>query len=240
MHSFAQSCTVHAQSCTVMHSSAQLCTVLHSSAQLCTVCCYAVVPAWLLTVFKSHDVKWLMSGGSLVIWPCDHSCDLVTWPLLPRVLMVNHFNYVHRSLTPSFIRKQTLCVTTPTCSSTWPRTTLVGTGERLNTLHPLGWSKVSPPLQFSSLPTWPSPSASKPTALTLQQMLSSSRCLWKMKSDTWLPSSPSPCPLSSRTMRSMTRKCWQSSKLSKSGGTSSKAQSTNARSGWITKTWSTS
>ena len=25
--------------------------------------------------------------------------------------MVNHFNYVHRSLTPSFIRKQTLCVT---------------------------------------------------------------------------------------------------------------------------------
>ena len=26
--------------------------------------------------------------------------------------MVNHFNYVHRGLTPSFIRKQTLCVTT--------------------------------------------------------------------------------------------------------------------------------
>ena len=27
--------------------------------------------------------------------------------------MVNHFNYVHRGLTPSFIRKQTLCVTPP-------------------------------------------------------------------------------------------------------------------------------
>ena len=84
---------------------------MHSSAQLCTVCCYAVVLAWLLTVSKSHGVKWLISGGSLVTWPCDHSCDLVTWPLLLRVLMVNHFNYVHRSLTPSFIRKQTLCVT---------------------------------------------------------------------------------------------------------------------------------
>ena len=123
MHSFAQSCTAlhsHAQLCTVMHSFAQSCTALHSHAQflhshaqLCTVCCYAVVPAWLLTVSKSHGVKWLISGGSLVTWPCDHSCDTVTWPLLPRVLMVNHFNYVHRSLTPSFIRKQTLCVTTP-------------------------------------------------------------------------------------------------------------------------------
>ena len=25
--------------------------------------------------------------------------------------MVNHFDYVYRSMTPSFIRKQTLCVT---------------------------------------------------------------------------------------------------------------------------------
>jgi len=61
LHSHAQLCTVIAQLCTVMHSPctvhAQLCTVLHSSAQLCTVCCYAVVPAWLLTVSKSHGVK---------------------------------------------------------------------------------------------------------------------------------------------------------------------------------------
>jgi len=61
LHSHAQSMHSPAQLCTVMHSPctvhAQLCTVLHSSAQLCTVCCYAVVPAWLLTVSKSHGVK---------------------------------------------------------------------------------------------------------------------------------------------------------------------------------------
>ena len=52
-----------------------------------------------------------------------------------------------------------------------------------------------------------------------------------MKSGTQSPSSPSPCPPSRGTTRSMTRRCWQSSEPSKSGSTLSRVRNTNARSG---------
>jgi len=57
---------------------------------------------------------------------------------------------------------------------------------------------------------------------------------------TWSPSSPSPCPPSSGTMRSMTRRCWRSSEPFKSGSTSSRVRNISARSGWTIRTWSTS
>ena len=127
----------------------------------------------------------------------------------------------------------------PACSSTSPAMTESGVGDPPSSLLLTDSSKVSLPHQFSSRQTLPTHSTSKWIVLTSPPAQCSPRCVPLMANGTRSHSSPSPYHQSNATMRSMTRRCSQSSGPCRSGTTSSKELNTSSRSGWIIRTWST-